>query len=289
MSDMITLPPLPALARERYDAATAGALDALDCSAIRQRVDAFGHADRPQESYLTGWMAFNPLVIIRNYQDKRGTSSGVVLSVGDAYRFSVQTITPRIPKLLLWATLRSKPKTLPLVALQDLAAGDRRLVPYRAVRDTALREQMTGWWAEINDYLGIACWQHSHGYPQWQALENSLSCDAVSRLHQWLQRDPQTLEHDGDYAGRWYDGLFIATRAASESNPWPSLLMSWKSPQRQASYLIGWLAGEADKPTLALALRPDAEMPFFTLNRFDAEHLQRLAALNALATQHAAA
>ncbi|MGY0149921.1 hypothetical protein [Edwardsiella tarda] len=279
MSDMIPSPSLAPLERECYSAADAERLDDLTCAAIRQRLAFLGDTATPQESYLTGWMGANPLVIIRNYQDKRGTSSGFLLSIGDEYRFSVQTITPRIPKLLLWATLRTKPKTLPLVALQNLTAGDRRLLPYRSLRDDTLRSKMNDWWVEINDYLGIACWQQRQGYPQWQALAETLSIARIDAVQSWIQRDGQPLEQDGDYAGRRYGDLFIASRAASEATPWPSLLLTELSASAPISYLIGWLADEQGQPQLALALRPCPEQPFFTLNRFDAAHLQRLNAL----------
>ncbi|STC90002.1 Uncharacterised protein [Edwardsiella hoshinae] len=279
MSDITSATSLPPLERECYSAADAGQLDALTCAAIGQRLAFLGEATSPQESYLTGWIGPNPLVIIRNYQDKRGTSSGFLLSIGDEYRFSVQTITPRIPKLLLWATLRTKPKTLPLIALQNLAAGDQRLLPYRSLRDATLRGKMNQWWAEINDYLGIACWQQRHDYPQWQALAEQLSIARVTALQQWLQSATQPLEQDGDYAGRWLGDRFIASRAASEATPWPSLLLTERTATATISYLIGWLADEQGQPALALALRPRPEQPFFTLNRFDAAHLQRLHAL----------
>lgn len=122
---------------------------------------------------------------------------------------------------------------------------------------------MNDWWAEINDYLGIACWQQRQGYPQWQALAETLSIARIDAVQSWIQRDGQPLEQDGDYAGRRYGDLFIASRAASEATPWPSLLLTELSASAPISYLIGWLADEQGQPQLALALRLRPEQPFF--------------------------
>ncbi|CRG50292.1 Uncharacterised protein [Yersinia wautersii] len=70
---------------------------------IRQMVIDLDVANSDSEHYVTGWMGLNSIVVVvRNYQNKRGTANGFVINKGDRYRLSIQSIEFRIPKMVLW-------------------------------------------------------------------------------------------------------------------------------------------------------------------------------------------
>ncbi|MDN6450603.1 MAG: hypothetical protein L0K39_14045, partial [Enterobacterales bacterium] len=237
-----------------------------------------------KEHYLTGWMGLCPLVMIRNYQDKRGTSNGFMLTRPGHFRFSVQAITFRIPKFLLWATFRRKPRTMSLIAYQQLGENGGGLMQYRNMLDAEMKETVNQQWRDINDYLGAACYQVENDYPLWQILEKTVTEEKADSLAATLASNGKKLQKDDEFSGLWQGDLFIATRPAGETSPATSVIISWHDGDDIGSYLYGWLNNKQGEKQLALAIRPGKNEQFFTLNRFDAEHVQRAAALFKLVT-----
>lgn len=280
---MPVLPSLPAPEKSRYSAEQAPPLNRLDTDSISRLVADLNLSGSEKEHYLTGWLGSSSLVIIHNYQDKRGTSSGFMLTKPGAYRFSVQAITFRIPKILLWATLRFKPRTMALIAYQPIDRRAGALVQYRNIADAGLKAELEQRWREINDYLGEACWQKEHDYPLWNTLKSAVSEHQLEALFQRLSQQDKKLQQDGEFSGLWQDDLFIAVRPAGEASAIPSLLIGWRDGDDMQSYLYGWLNDEQGQPQLAMAFRPAKDEAFFTLNPFDAAHLQQARALAEIA------
>ncbi|MBW7983718.1 hypothetical protein [Enterobacillus tribolii] len=275
---MSALPSLPAPEKSQHSAEQAHPLNTLESGKIAQLVADLDITGSEKEHYLTGWMGSRSLVMIRNYQDNRGTSSGFVLTVPGRYRFSVQAITFRIPKILLWATFRLKPRTMTLVAWQPL--GERaKMVQYRNIPDAAVKAELDQQWRDINDYLGEACWQKERHYPLWQRLESTADERRLNALSAALHDGSRALQQDGEFSGLWQGDIFVAIRPAGDSSPLPSLIISWQEEDALRSYLYGWLDDNEGGQTLAMAYRPQKEEAFFTLNRFDARHLQKALAL----------
>ncbi|TBM27192.1 hypothetical protein [Hafnia paralvei] len=281
---MFTLPSLPPLDKSLHSAELAHPLNKLEEDKISQMVADLDLNGSMKEHYLTGWMGLCPLVMIRNYQDKRGTSNGFMLTRPEHFRFSVQAITFRIPKFLLWATFRRKPRTMALIAYQQLGENGGGLIQYRNILDAEMKETVNQQWRDINDYLGAACYQVENDYPLWQTLENEVTEDKADALANTLASNGKKLQKDDEFSGLWQGELFIATRPAGETSPCTSVMISWHDGDGIGSYLYGWLQDEQGKKQLALAIRLGKNEQFFTLNRFDAEHIQRAKALFSLVT-----
>lgn len=56
----------------------------LETDKIRQMVIDLDVANSDSEHYVTGWMGLNSIVVVRNYQNKRGTANGFVINKGIA-------------------------------------------------------------------------------------------------------------------------------------------------------------------------------------------------------------
>lgn len=127
-------------------------------------------------------MGQNSVVLVRNYQDKRGTSSGLVMSRGNRYKLTVQAITFRIPKVLLWVTFRRKPRTMTVIAYNKLGEQPTGLQQFMHIQDPELRDTLENDWRELNDYLGMACWQMDNNRPLWRQVHEEISPQALWTL-----------------------------------------------------------------------------------------------------------
>ena len=155
---------------------------------------------------------------------------------------------------------------------------------YRNILDAEMKETVNQQWRDINDYLGAACYQVENDYPLWQMLEQTVTEEKANCLATMLASNGKKLQKDDEFSGLWQGELFIATRPAGETSPATSVIISWHVGDDIGSYLYGWLNNEQGEKQLALAIRPGKNEQFFTLNRFDAEHVQRAVALFKLVT-----
>src|SRR5471032_3349221 len=80
-----------------YSADEALSLGQLDVEKIEQIARDLDIAESEKEHYVTGWMGQNSVVLVRNYQDKRGTSNGLVMSRGQRYKLSVRRLNSAFP------------------------------------------------------------------------------------------------------------------------------------------------------------------------------------------------
>lgn len=79
------MPSASPLKKSYYSADQSLSLSQLDVEKISQVVRDLDVAESEKEHYVTGWMGQNSVVLVRNYQDKRGTSNGIVMSRGNRY------------------------------------------------------------------------------------------------------------------------------------------------------------------------------------------------------------
>src|SRR5471032_440268 len=91
--------PLPtAVLKKCYYAADQSlSLGQLDVEKIEQIARDLDMTGSEKEHYITGWMGQNSVVLVRNYQDKRGTSNGLVMSRGQRYKLSVRRLNSAFP------------------------------------------------------------------------------------------------------------------------------------------------------------------------------------------------
>ncbi|MGG8469489.1 hypothetical protein ACM615_03830 [Rahnella sp. PAMC25617] len=252
-----------------YSADQSLSLSQLDNEKITQIVQDLDVAESEKEHYVMGWMGQNSVVVVRNYQDKRGTSNGLVLSSGNRYKLTVQAITFRIPKFLLWVTFRRKPRTMTVIAYNKLGEQATGLQQFIHVQDPELRERLESDWRELNDYLGMACWQMDNNRPLWRQLHQEISPQALWTLAESSWFSGKKLQKDGEFEGLWSHEQFIGRRTGEHA----ALLLSWKDEENEdiASYLFERVS--ANK--IRIMLRPRKEEKFYPLNPFDAVHLQQ--------------
>ena len=263
------MPAAVPLKKSYYSADQSLSLSQLDNEKITQIVQDLDVAESEKEHYVTGWMGQNSVVVVRNYQDKRGTSNGLVLSRGNRYKLTVQAITFRIPKFLLWVTFRRKPRTMTVIAYNKLGDQATGLQQFIHLQEPELRERLESDWRELNDYLGMACWQMDNNRPLWRQLHQEISPQALWTLAESPWFSGKKLQKDGEFEGLWSHEQFIGRRTGEHA----ALLLSWKDEENEdiASYLFERVS--ANK--IRIMLRPRKEEKFYPLNPFDAVHLQQ--------------
>lgn len=270
-----------------YSAGDAHPLDKLETDKIIQMVIDLDVANSDSEHYVTGWMGLNSVVVVRNYQNKRGTANGFVVNKGDRYRLSIQSIEFRIPKAVLWMSFRRKPRTMELITYETLGEQPSGMQQYRNILDEDLLQQLDADWRKLNDYLGAACWQLENGTPLWQQAQQQITSDAIRQLADAAIFRTKSLQADGDYAGFWAGEYFFAVRQPTASHPLPAIQISWREDEKEiGSYQFDLINDEAGEPTLSLCIRPRKGADSYLLNRFDAHHLQRAIAMFAMTQRH---
>ena len=197
------MPAAVPLKKSYYSADQSLSLSQLDNEKITQIVQDLDVAESEKEHYVTGWMGQNSVVVVRNYQDKRGTSNGLVLSRGNRYKLTVQAITFRIPKFLLWVTFRRKPRTMTVIAYNKLGDQATGLQQFIHLQEPELRERLESDWRELNDYLGMACWQMDNNRPLWRQLHQEISPQALWTLAESPWFSGKKLQKDGEFEGLW--------------------------------------------------------------------------------------
>ncbi|MBU9857237.1 hypothetical protein [Rahnella bonaserana] len=263
------MPAAVPLKKSYYSADQSLSLSQLDNEKITQIVQDLDVAESEKEHYVTGWMGQNSVVVVRNYQDKRGTSNGLVLSRGNRYKLTVQAITFRIPKFLLWVTFRRKPRTMTVIAYNKLGDQATGLQQFIHLQEPELRERLESDWRELNDYLGMACWQMDNNRPLWRQLHQEISPQALWTLAESPWFSGKKLQKDGEFEGLWSHEQFIGRRTGEHA----ALLLSWKDEENEeiASYLFERVSAN----NIRIMLRPRKEEKFYPLNPFDAGHLQQ--------------
>ncbi|CNL03390.1 Uncharacterised protein [Yersinia intermedia] len=284
---MLTLELPEAPEKLYYSAGDAHPLDKLESDKIVQMVIDLDVANFDSEHYVTGWMGLNSVVVIRNYQNKRGTANGFVLNKGDRYRLSVQSIEFRIPKVVLWMSFRRKPRTMELITYETLGDQPSGMQQYRNILEEDLRQQLDEDWRELNDYLGAACWQIENDVPLWQQAHREITLDAINQLAAAPIFRTKHLQADGNYAGFWAGDYFFAVRQPTADNPLPAIQISWRENEKEiGSYLFDLIKDEGGEPKLLLCIRPRKGAESYLLNRFDAHHLQRAIAMFAMTQRY---
>lgn len=263
------MPAAVSLNKSYYSADQSLSLSQLDNEKITQIVQDLDVAESEKEHYVMGWMGQNSVVVVRNYQDKRGTSNGLVLSRGNRYKLTVQAITFRIPKLLLWVTFRRKPRTMTVIAYNKLGEQATGLQQFIHVQDPELRERLESDWRELNDYLGMACWQMDNNRPLWRQLHQEISPQALWTLAESSWFSGKKLQKDGEFEGLWSHEQFIGRRTGEHA----ALLLSWKDEENED--IASCLFERVSANKIRIMLRPRKEEKFYPLNPFDAVHLQQ--------------
>lgn len=267
------MPAATALKKSYYSADQSLSLSQLDVEKISQIARDLDVAESEKEHYVTGWMGQNSVVLVRNYQDKRGTSSGLVMSRGNRYKLTVQAITFRIPKFFLWITFRRTPRTMTVIAYNKLGEQATGLQQFMHIQDPELKETLENDWRELNDYLGMACWQMDNNQPLWRQLHEHITPQTLLTLAESSWFSGKKLQKDGDCEGLWLHEQFIGRRSGEHA----ALLLSWKDEENQdiASYLFERVSATK----IRVMLRPRKDAKFFPLNPFDAMHLQQALAM----------
>lgn len=257
------------LKKSYYSAEQTLALGQLDVEKIAQIARDLDITGSEKEHYVTGWMGQNSVVLVRNYQDKRGTSNGLVMSRGQRYKLSVQAITFRIPKFLLWMTFRRQPRTMSVVGYTRLGEQASGLQQFHNILDKDLKQALENDWRALNDYLGMACWQMENNQPMWRTVQREISSQALWYLADSHVFSGKKLQKDGDCEGLWSKNRFLGRRTGEHA----ALLLSWHDEENDdiASYLYERVSSSQ----IRLSLRPRKEDKFYPLNPFDALHLQQ--------------
>lgn len=263
------MPATAPLKKSYYSADQSLSLSQLDVEKISQIVRDLDVAESEKEHYVTGWMGQNSVVLVRNYQDKRGTSNGIVMSRGNRYKLTIQAITFRIPKFLLWITFRRKPRTMTVIAYNKLGEQATGLQQFMHIQEPELKEQLESDWRELNDYLGMACWQMENNQPLWRKLREEITPQSLLMQAESAWFSGKKLQKDGECEGLWLHEQFIGRRTGEHA----ALLLSWKDEENQdiASYLFERVSATK----IRVMLRPRKEAKFYPLNPFDAVHLQQ--------------
>ncbi|KAB8311293.1 MULTISPECIES: hypothetical protein [Rahnella] len=263
------MPSASPLKKSYYSADQSLSLSQLDVEKISQVVRDLDVAESEKEHYVTGWMGQNSVVLVRNYQDKRGTSNGIVMSRGNRYKLTIQAITFRIPKFLLWITFRRKPRTMTVIAYNKLGEQATGLQQFMHIQEPELKEQLESDWRELNDYLGMACWQMENNQPLWRKLREEITPQSLLMQAESAWFSGKKLQKDGECEGLWLHEQFIGRRTGEHA----ALLLSWKDEENQdiASYRFERVSATK----IRVMLRPRKEAKFYPLNPFDAVHLQQ--------------
>ncbi|AKA37937.1 hypothetical protein [Yersinia ruckeri] len=263
-----------------YSAADAPALGKVNTDKILQMVADLDVANSDLEHYVTGWMGLNSVIVVRNYQDKRGTANGFVLNKGNRHRLSVQSIEFRIPKVVLWMSFRRRPRVMELITYEALEGELNGMQQYRNILDKDLLQQLEQDWLDLNDYLGEACWQLENGRPLWQQLHQKITPEAIEKLANAAVFHHKNLQSDGEFSGFWAGNYFFAIRSPSAKNPNPAIMISWRENETDiGSYVFDVVEDMQGERRLSPCIRPRKGAEHFILNPFDAVHLQRAIAL----------
>ncbi|WP_213989942.1 hypothetical protein [Sodalis sp. dw_96] len=266
-------PDLPMPESLYYSGKEAHPLSTLDEKNLCSMVDDLKINQSNKEHYVTGWMGEDSVVVIHNYHEKRGTSNGFVLTKENQYRLSVQSITFRVPKFILWLSLRRKPRNTTLITYDTVGELRSPIVQYRNLFDKALKLKLEQDWRALNDYIGMACWQLENGCPLWQHLEQSITPAALTA---WINApvfEEKRLQKDGPFEGFWSGNVFIAR----SKPPYPSLQLLWRDEENhlQPGYIFTAVPHKKeDKLVPSLRIRPHRAEKHYPLNVFDARHLQ---------------
>jgi len=246
-------------------------LSQLDEEKICQIARDLDSVSSEKEHYVTGWMGLNSVVLVRSYQNKRGSADGLVMTRGNHYRLSVQSVVFRIPKPLLWGTFRRRPRTMKVITYNRLDTPQNGMQQYQNILEPELKERLEADWRDLNDYLGMACWQRENNNPLWQALQRDISADRLLLLCKHPVFSSRKMQKAREFAGLWQKDIFITHRNDGAA----AILLSWKDPQTGdvASYLFEILAKNTGPTRLRLSLRPRKQEKFYPLNPFDAQHL----------------
>ncbi len=266
-------PDLPMPQTLYYSAQDTHPLSTLDEKNLCSMVDDLKITHSDKEHYVTGWMGEDSVVVIHNYHEKRGTSNGFVLTRENQYRLSVQSIAFRIPKIVLWLSLRRTPRNATLITYDTLGELRSPIVQYRNLLDKPLKRQLEQNWQALNDYIGMACWQLENGCPLWRQLEPAITPAALTA---WVNAPVfagKRLQKDGLFEGFWSGNVFIAR----SQPPYPSLQLLWrdKEDRLQPGYIFTAVPDKnRDRLVPSLRIRPQRGETHYPLNVFDARHLQ---------------
>lgn len=254
-----------------YNAQNTLPLSHLDEEKICQIARDLDSVGSDKEHYVTGWMALNPVVLIRRYQNKRGSADGIVFTRSNQYRLSVQSVMFSIPKPLLWITFRRRPRTMKVITYNRLDTTQNGLQQYQNIQEDEVKARLEADWRELNDYLYFACWQRENGQPLWNALQDSITADRLLGLCNSLFFTNGKLQKEGEFEGLWHKGMFIARRNDGAA----AFMLAWQHPETHevASYLFEILKKNTGPTRLRLSLRPHKQEKFYPLNPFDAQHL----------------
>lgn len=266
------VPTLPAPQTLYYSAGEAHPLDTLTEKTLCAMVEDMKVTHSDKEHYVTGWMGPHSVVVIHNYREKRGTSNGFVLTKDSEYRFSVQSIEFRIPKLILWLSFRRNPRTMSLITYNTLGEQISPLVQYRNMTDKPAKLKLDTDWRALNDYIGMACWQLENGSPLWCQLQQTLAPETLKTLINAPIFNDKRLQKDGEFEGFWAGNVFIARCLA----PYPALQLLWRGEdnQMQPGYVYAALPDTPGGPLKpSLRVRPNRGVNSYLLNAFDAQHL----------------
>ncbi|CAM3296380.1 MULTISPECIES: hypothetical protein [Yersinia] len=266
-----------------YSATDAPTLKTVTTDKILQMVVDLDVANSEDEHYVTGWMGLNSVMVVRNYQNKRGTANGFVLNKGNRHRLSVQSIEFRIPKMVLWMTFRRRPRTMELITYEALEGELNGMQQYRNILDKALIQQLEQDWRDLNDYLGEACWQLENGRPLWQRLHQEITPKAIDQVADSAVFRSKNRQIDGEFGGFWAGDYFFAIRPKSDKHPHAAVMISWRENEHDiGSYVFDQKKDQQGNISLLPCIRPRKGAEHFILNPFDAVHLQRALALFAL-------
>ncbi|HEY0207522.1 hypothetical protein [Acerihabitans sp.] len=265
-------PTLPAPQTLYYSAGEAHPLETLTEKSLCGMVEDMKVTQSDKEHYITGWMGPHSVVVIHNYREKRGTSNGFVLTKENQYRLSVQSIEFRIPKIILWLSLRRNPRTMTLITYNTLGEMVSPLMQFRNMTDKPVKRMLEQDWQALNDYIGMACWQLENGNPLWNQLLQTLTPDQLSGMINAPEFSGKRLQKDGDYEGFWAGNVFIGRCLG----PYPALQLLWRDEdnQMQPGYIYTAVPEyRGGIPLPSLRIRPHRGENSYLLNPFDAQHL----------------
>lgn len=265
-----------------YSANETHPLSTVEVKNLCAMVDDLKLTESDKEHYVTGWMGEHSVVVIHNYHEKRGTSNGFVLTKENQYRLSVQSIAFNIPKMILWFSLRRNPREITLITYDSLGETRSPIIQFRNILDKPLKVRLEQDWRDLNDYIGMACWQLENGRPLWQQIERTATPAALSEWANAPIFSEKRLQKDGQFEGFWSGNIFIARC----QKPYPALQLVWRNEENQIQpgYIYTAIPDKnGGDLALALRIRPHRSETHYSLNAFDARHLQYAGSLLSLA------
>ncbi|WP_413737585.1 hypothetical protein ACL2XP_05640 [Sodalis sp. RH21] len=271
-------PALPAPQTLYYSAGETHPLATLEEQNLCGMVEDMKVTHSDKEHYITGWMDSHSVVVIHNYHEKRGTSNGFVLTKENQYRLSVQSINFRIPKFILWLSFRRKPRTMTLITYNTLGELVSPLIQYRNMTDKPVQRQLEQDWRDLNNYIGMACWQLENDSPLWHQIQQALTPAALAEWVNSPQFSNKRLQKDGEFEGFWSGNVFIGRCL----NPIPALQLLWRDEdnQMQPGYIYTAVPEkQGGAPQASLRIRPHRGETSYLLNAFDAQHLHNALSL----------